>query len=120
MAKLLFKFSVEQAMMMHVLAYTCEIDENTLNTVKYGMELMIAQSESNNIQKYMRKFPVTVGGKTGTAEIGIDNIYNCLFVCAAPISDPDIVVSVVIEKGPGGSYACIAASRVLEAYYAEP
>ena len=96
------------------------IDENTLNTVKYGMELMIAQSESNNIQKYMRKFPVTVGGKTGTAEIGIDNIYNCLFVCAAPISDPDIVVSVVIEKGPGGSYACIAASRVLEAYYTEP
>ena len=34
MAKLLFKFSVEQAMMMHVLAYTCEIDENTLNKLR--------------------------------------------------------------------------------------
>ena len=30
----LFKFSVEQAMMMHVLAYTCEIDENTLNKLR--------------------------------------------------------------------------------------
>jgi hypothetical protein len=33
MAKLLFKFSVEQAM-MQVLAYTCEIDENTLNKLR--------------------------------------------------------------------------------------
>ena len=62
---------------------------------------------------------VSLSGKTGTAQIGGKQIDNALFVCAAPYNDPDIVISVVIDKGAGGSYSSLSAARVLEAYYGE-
>jgi penicillin-binding protein 2 len=93
------------------------ISQNTLDTVKYGMKLMV--EDSATVSNFMRNVPVTVGGKTGTAQIGGKQIDNALFVCAAPYNDPDIVISVVIDKGAGGSYSSLSAARVLEAYYGE-
>ena len=92
------------------------IAQNTLDTVKLGMKMMV--EESATVSYFMRNVPVTVGGKTGTAQIGQGLIDNALFVCAAPYDDPEIVISVVIEKGAGGSYSSLSAARVLEAYYA--
>ena len=57
-----------------------------------------------------------VGGKTGTAQ-NSNGCDNALFVCAAPIDNPEIVVSVVIEQGYSGSYAALTAGRVLAQYY---
>jgi penicillin-binding protein 2 len=65
----------------------------------------------------MADLPVTVGGKTGTAELGGSAEENGLFVCAAPYDNPEIVICSVIEHAGGGSYATIAASEVLHAYY---
>ena len=93
------------------------ISQNTLDTVKHGMKLMV--EDSATVSNFMRNVPVTVGGKTGTAQIGGKQIDNALFVCAAPYNDPDIVISVVIDKGAGGSYSSLSAARVLEAYYGE-
>jgi cell division protein FtsI/penicillin-binding protein 2 len=44
---------------------------------------------------------------------------NALFVAAAPYDDPDIVISVVLEKGYSGGLASLTAARILEAYYNE-
>ena len=63
--------------------------------------------------------PVTVGGKTGTAQRGGNNPDNALFVAAAPYNNPDIVISVVLENGAHGYYSAITAARILEAYYNE-
>jgi penicillin-binding protein 2 len=93
------------------------ISQNTLDTVKYGMKLMV--EDSATVSNFMRNVPVTVGSKTGTAQIGGKQIDNALFVCAAPYNDPEIVISVVIDKGAGGSYSSLSAARVLGAYYAE-
>jgi cell division protein FtsI/penicillin-binding protein 2 len=65
-----------------------------------------------------KKIPVTVGGKTGTAQTGKD-CDNALFVAAAPYNDPDIVISVVLEKGYSGGLASLTTARILEAYYSE-
>jgi len=92
------------------------IAQNTLDTVKLGMKMMV--EESATVSYFMRNVPVTVGGKTGTAQIGGNQTDNALFVCAAPYNNPEIVISVVIEKGAGGSYSSLSAARVLEAYYA--
>ena len=78
----------------------------------------MAQS-SSMVQTFMGDLPVTIGGKTGTAELGGAAQENGLFVCAAPYNDPEIVLSSVIEHAGGGSYAVIAASYVLEEYYAD-
>jgi penicillin-binding protein 2 len=65
----------------------------------------------------MSDVPVTVGGKTGTAQRGGDKLDNGLFVCAAPYNNPEIVVSSVIESSGSGALSTYAASRVLAAYY---
>ncbi len=83
--------------------------------ILYGMEQVITSSSS--ISTWMRRVPVRVAGKTGTAQVGGNADDNGLFVCCAPSRQPEIVVTSVIERSGGGSYAALAASRVLEAYY---
>lgn len=83
--------------------------------VKLGMKNMVANSAS--VSRYMRNIPVTVGGKTGTAQVGGGLRDNGLFICAAPFDNPDITICSVIERAGGGSYAALAASKALEAYY---
>ena len=84
-------------------------------TVIEGMEQMVATS--SEVSRYMRNVPVTVAGKTGTAQTGSKSTENGLFICAAPSKSPEIVVVSVIERAGGGSYSAMSAGRVLEAYY---
>ena len=93
------------------------ITPDALSTVMHGMKLMV--EDSATVSNFMRNVPVTVGGKTGTAQLGGNQVNNALFVCAAPYDNPEIVISVVIENGVGGSYSSLCAARVLEAYYTE-
>lgn len=80
-----------------------------------GMERVV--STSSLLSSFMRNVPVTVAAKTGTAQVGGGQVDNGLFVCAAPSQSPEIIVTSVIEHAGGGSYASLAAARVLEAYY---
>jgi penicillin-binding protein 2 len=91
------------------------LKESHRQEILYGMEQVI--SSSSSISNWMRRVPVKVAGKTGTAQVGGKADDNGLFVCCAPSRQPDIVVTSVIERSGGGSYAALAASRVLEAYY---
>ena len=84
-------------------------------TVIEGMEQMVATS--SEVSRYMRNVPVTVAGKTGTAQTGSKSTENGLFICAAPSRNPEIVVVSVIERAGGGSYSAMSAGAVLEAYY---
>jgi penicillin-binding protein 2 len=84
-------------------------------TVIGGMEQMVATS--SEVSRYMRGVPVTVAGKTGTAQTGSKSTENGLFVCCAPSRNPEIVVVSVIERAGGGSYSAMSAGAVLEAYY---
>lgn len=94
-----------------------EIPDDVLATVFEGMRDVV--KESRTIREWINSsnIPVTVGGKTGTAQTGAD-CDNALFVCAAPYDDPEIVISVVLEQGYSGGYAALTAARILEAYYA--
>ena len=84
-------------------------------TVLEGMESMVATS--TEVSRYMRNVPVTVAGKTGTAQTGSKSTENGLFICCAPSREPEIVVVSVIERAGGGSYSAMSAGAVLEAYY---
>ena len=95
-----------------------ELSQDDLDTVFEGMKNMINETTfvRNQIANNS-KIPVTVGGKTGTAQRGGDNPDNALFVAAAPYNDPDIVLSVVLENGSHGYYCAMTAAKILEAYY---
>ncbi|MBE6589776.1 MAG: hypothetical protein E7643_06315 [Ruminococcaceae bacterium] len=95
-----------------------EISEKALAAVLEGMREVVADEAAGSI---VRRFidediPVTVGGKTGTAQ-NSGPCDNALFVSAAPYDDPEIVISVVLEEGYMGAYAALTAGRILEAYF---
>jgi len=58
-------------------------------------------------------------GKTGTAETGVENIYNSWFTCLYPQNNPEIAILVFVEKGGyGSSTAAPIGKRILD-YYME-
>ncbi len=101
---------------------TVNLSSDALYAARQGMKQMV--ENSSVVSQYMKGLPVSVGGKSGTAERGTGHD-NRLFVCAAPYNDPDIVISVVIEPDDslpvdgmhGSSYASYAASVILKEYY---
>ena len=60
-------------------------------------------------------------GKTGSAEYGtVKGDSHALFTGFAPMNDPEIAVTVVIEgAGSGGDYAVPIAKRIFDAYFGE-
>ncbi len=95
-----------------------DISDSARASVLEGMRQVIADEDAGAIARRWidEDIPVTVGGKTGTAQ-NSGPCDNALFVAAAPYNDPDVVVSVVLEEGYTGGYAALTAGRILEAYY---
>ena len=85
-----------------------------LSAVKDGMKDVIPANAT--LSSFFSDIPVTVIGKTGTAQTGATDD-NALFVCAAPYDNPEIVISVVLEQGANGYYAGYTADHILEKYY---
>ncbi len=100
-----------------------DLSYDAIYGARQGMKQM-AQYDTA-VSQYMNGVPVTVGGKTGTAQRGPGKNDNRLFVCTAPYNDPEIVISVAIEpddnipkdNARGSSYASYAAAAVLKEYY---
>jgi peptidoglycan glycosyltransferase len=60
---------------------------------------------------------VTVGGKTGTAELGEGNVYDAWFIFFAPAEHPVVAGAVVVENqlnGFGGAIAAPIAKQIME------
>jgi len=63
------------------------------------------------------KYP-QVGCKTGTAETGVNDKSHAWFVFFAPIVDPEIVVTVLVEEGGSGSgVAGVLAREIYNTYF---
>ena len=63
---------------------------------------------------------VTVGGKTGTAETGVEGRNTTWFISFAGRERPQVAIAVVVEQqsGTGGSTAAPVARQVLQAILA--
>lgn len=89
-----------------------EVSESTIAAVKDGMRRV---TEDGTAKTVFEEFPVSVGGKTGTAEVsgGSDTV---LFVGFAPYDNPQIAVAVVLEHGATSRYAAQVARDMFECY----
>ncbi|HUJ56820.1 MAG TPA: penicillin-binding transpeptidase domain-containing protein [Gaiellaceae bacterium] len=89
------------------------IKPSTAAELNQMMQLVVQGGTGTNAQ-----IPgVEVAGKTGTAEIGLGDVYDAWFVCFAPANHPKIAVAVAVEKQPngfGGSVAAPIAKDILE------
>ena len=90
-----------------------DISDSTLRAVKTGMHNLAHGSLAYQFNDCV----VDVGCKTGSAQVGTD-IANGVFVAFAPYDDPEIAVSIVIEKGGSGAALAGTAAQVINAYFA--
>lgn len=84
-----------------------------LKAVQEGM-LDAARSSSN-----LRNLPVTVAGKTGTAEPGGNRDSMSWWVGYAPYEEPEIAIVVFLEYGGLGSRSTEVAKDIIEYYFGE-
>ncbi len=92
---------------------TVEMSEETLSTITAGMHDLTKGSLAGAFADCV----VEAGAKTGSAQVGTD-IANGVFVAYAPYDDPEIAVSIVIEKGGAGAALASTAVEIINAYYA--
>lgn len=94
---------------------TIEIAPENLAAVLEGMRLVAA--EGGTTYKFFKDLPVTVGAKTGSAQVGGQDQSNGLFVCFAPYENPEIAIAIVAEQGGSGLELAAIAADVLEYYF---
>lgn len=90
------------------------VKEKTLEAVKRGMLGVVDEGSASGI---FADYPVAVGGKTGTAQVGNNVGNNALFVAFAPYDDPEIAICVVLEHGETGMNAAYIARDIFDAYF---
>lgn len=89
------------------------ISPSTLELVKQGMERVVTGSRGTAKLAYIPG--VTMAGKTGSAQDPPRKRTHAWFVCFAPVENPRVAVSVVVEEGGmGGSVAAPIAKKVVE------
>ncbi len=109
-----------------------QVDREFLALIRDGMEEVV-QGRRGTARK-VRIEGLTIGGKTGTAQVVRLKQYKHLkeedipykyrdhawFTCYAPAEDPEIAVTVLVEHGlHGGSVAGPVARAILETYFRE-
>lgn len=64
-------------------------------------------------------YPIQVCAKTGTAEHGSGGSDNASFVIFAPADDPEIAITIYLEKGGQGGNLGKIAKSILDSYFSE-
>lgn len=97
-----------------VVANNVEISEDNLNAVRRGM---LGVADEGSAKQIFNGYPISVGGKTGTAQISKKASNNALFISFAPFDEPEIAVCVVIEHGYRGANAAYVARDIYDEYF---
>ena len=91
-------------------------EKEYIEILQLGMRGAVSQSHgtANGI---FGNYPVLVSAKTGTVQQDTSDVNNAVFVCYAPSDDPQIAISVVIEKGGSGREIMSVARDVFDYYF---
>lgn len=93
-----------------------EISQENLDAVLEGMRGVTSESGGTAYSTF-KDFNIEVGGKTGSAQTGINDITNAWFVGFAPFDNPEIAVVVLVENGGHGGYTAEVARDIMAQYF---
>ena len=113
------KFYTEETVYQYsptVLDSSVNISALNLSTLKSGMRRVITASPT--LTSYFSSLGVTVGGKTGTAQVSGKKDY-AVFAGFAPFDSPEIVSICILEQGVNGGNAAIPVRDIFKAYFAQ-
>ena len=91
-----------------------ELSPKILEIVKEGMKGVMDNGSAASV---FSGYEISVGGKTGTAQVYEDKSDNGIMTAFAPFENPEIVVTCVIEQGSGGTEAGYAVKDVFDYYF---
>ena len=84
------------------------MDDSYWNAIHDGMRRVVTD------MSYYSELPVTVAGKTGTAQQSKTSPDHGLFVCYAPYENPEIAIASRISNGYSSSYVAFTVEDVLK------
>jgi len=93
-----------------------DLSNKAWNKITTGMENVILKN-SSTLRNAYANIPVTVAGKTGTAQQGANMPPHSVFVSYAPSTDPEISVVAVIANGYSGNYSGLLCRDIYGYYY---
>ena len=95
---------------------TVETADYNWAAVHEGMWLVLNDyiNEKNVLEWY--DCALKVAGKTGTAQKGEKIQNDGLFMCYAPYDDPEVAISVAVERGGSGTSVQFIARQIMDAY----
>lgn len=90
-------------------------DKGVIDEMKQAMR----ETVRSGTAKLLQDLPVSVGAKTGTAEVESSKTINALFTAFAPLDNAEISLTILIEGSPSNQgYAIRAAHDFLRWYFA--
>jgi penicillin-binding protein 2 len=93
-----------------------DVSAKTFEIIKKGMKGVV--SPGGTAYSVFADLPISLAGKTGTAQWDTTKTPHGWFVAFAPFDDPEIAVAVFIEQaGSGGSTGGPVAKAILEEYF---
>ena len=93
-----------------------DFDKNNIKAILEGMRGVTSES-GGTAYSYFKDFRMEVGGKTGSAQTGIQGKTNAWFVGFAPFDKPEIAVVALVENGGSGSYNAELARDIIAEYF---
>ena len=88
-------------------------DPNIIKIVQEGMRMAVTQGSA----RLMQDLPVSVAGKTGTAQFFNNAKTHAWFECYAPYDNPQIALVVIVEGGGGGNEIALPVAKNILNYY---
>jgi penicillin-binding protein 2 len=105
------------------LLYTHEPEAlNTIEETEYieilqeGMRA-VARGNRGTAKSVFRDYPVNVAAKTGTVQVEGRDFNDAVFICFAPYNNPEIAISIVVEKGGSGAAVMDIARMIFDYYF---
>lgn len=94
---------------------TMTISDTAYRTYLEGM-IQVTSISGGTAYSIFKNYPITVAGKTGTAEGIPGNSDNSSFICFAPAENPRIAIAVYGEQTGGGKMAQVA-KAIMDLYF---
>ena len=77
---------------------------------------MVSASRVGTARGTFANYPVDVASKTGTPQVTVNEL-NSTFICFAPAQEPEIAISVVIERGYHGYTGAPVAKAIFDTWF---
>jgi len=91
-------------------------NEANIQAILEGMRGVTSESGGTAYSTF-RDFGIEVGGKTGSAQTGVEGKTNAWFVGFAPFDNPEIAIVVFVRNGGSGGYTAEVARDIIAQYF---